>query len=60
MKDLVISFPGMGAHMQGMFLKYNPPKFNSSPLKIDGWKMTFPVWNAYFQVLWPMLVLGSV
>ena len=30
---------------------YTTPKINSSPLKIDGWKMKFPFGEAYFQGL---------
>ena len=31
-------------------LKLTPPKFNSSPLKNDGWKMILSYWvSAYFQ-----------
>ena len=35
------------------------PKFNSSPLKMDGWKMKIPFGNwgpAHFQGLWAMFV----
>ena len=30
------------------FTMITPPKFNSSPLKSDGWKTTFPFGMVYF------------
>ena len=40
-------------------IQYTLPETNSSPLKIDGWKMNFLLGMAHFQELC-LLVLGSV
>ena len=46
------------SYMIPLEMELTPPKFDSSPLKNDGWKMILSFWDVKFSGA--MLVLGRV